>query len=330
MNPGKKKIVVSGIRPTGKLHLGHWVGALSNWIMLQKEYKCFFMVADWHALMSEYKNPSIIKDSTLDNVSDWLAYGIDPKKSVIFIQSEVPEHLELHMILSILVPLGWLFRCPTFKEQLAQLKDKDINTHAFLGYPVLQSADILLYKANCVPVGQDQLPHLELCREIARRFHFTYKSKVFVEPQALLTSVPRFLGLDGRKMSKSYNNCIELSQSSDSLKSKVLSMFTDPVRKRRNDFGHPDVCNVFDYYSIFAPEKKSQVSKECKGAKRGCRECKEQLVKILEEFIAPKREEKRKIFKKKSYLRDILDQGREKARKSAQKTISEVKKALKI
>lgn len=325
-----KKIILSGIRPTGKLHLGHWVGALSNWMKLQEEYKCFFMVADWHALMSEYKNPSVIKDSVLDNVSDWLACGIDPKKSVIFIQSEVPEHLELYMVLSTLVPLGWLFRCPTFKEQLVQLKDKDINTHAFLGYPVLQSADILLYKANFVPVGEDQLPHLELCREIARRFHSTYKSKVFTEPQALLTSVPRFLGLDGRKMSKSYNNCIELSENSESLKRKVLSMFTDPARKRRNDPGHPDVCNVFDYYSIFAPDKKSQLSKECKGAERGCRECKVQLVKILEEFIAPRREAKRKILKKKNYLRDILDAGRKKAGESVRKTMVEVKKALKV
>ena len=330
MRTETKKIILSGVRPTGKLHLGHWVGALSNWIKLQEEYKCFFMVADWHALMGEYKKPSIIKDSVFDNVSDWLAYGIDPKKSVIFIQSEVPEHLELYMILSTLVPLGWLFRCPTFKEQLVQLKDKDINTHAFLGYPVLQSADILLYKANFVPVGEDQLPHLELCRQILRRFHFIYKSKVFTEPQALLTSVPRFLGLDGRKMSKSYNNCIQLSQDSESLKRKVLSMFTDPARKRRNDYGHPDICNVFNYYSIFAPEKKSQVFKECKGAKRGCRECKFELVKILEEFIAPKREAKRKILKKKNYLRDILDEGKKKARESAQKTMGEVKKALGI
>ena len=330
MKIDKKKVILSGIRPTGKLHLGHWVGALSNWMKLQEEYKCFFMVADWHALMSEYKNSSIIKDSVLDNVSDWLAYGIDPKKSVIFIQSEVPEHLELYMILSALVPLGWLFRCPTFKEQLVQLKDKDINTHAFLGYPVLQSADILLYKANFVPVGEDQLPHLELCRQILRRFHFIYKSKVFTEPQALLTSVPRFLGLDGRKMSKSYNNCIELCEEPESLKRKVLSMFTDPARKRRNDPGHPDVCNVFDYYSIFCPKEKSRVSKECIAAGRGCRECKSELVKILEKFIGFRREEKRKILKKKSYLRDVLDEGRRKAGDSAQKTITEVKEALKI
>lgn len=330
MKIDKKKVILSGIRPTGKLHLGHWVGALSNWIMLQEKYKCFFMVADWHALMSEYKNSSIIKGSVLDNVSDWLAYGVDPRKSIIFIQSEVPEHLELYMILSTLVPLGWLFRCPTFKEQLVQLKDKDINTHAFLGYPVLQSADILLYKANLVPVGEDQLPHLELCREIVRRFHFTYKSKVFTEPQALLTSVPRFLGLDGRKMSKSYNNCIELCEESESLKRKILSMFTDPARKRRNDPGHPDICNVFDYYSIFCPKKKSQISKECIVAKRGCRECKEELIKILEKFIDPRREEKRKILKKKSYLKDVLDEGRKRARDSAGKTLSEVKGALKI
>lgn len=330
MNSGKDKIILSGIRPTGKLHLGHWVGALSNWMKLQEEYRCFFMVADWHALMSEYKNPSSIKDSVLDNVADWLAYGIDPEKSVIFIQSEVPQHLELYMILSVLTPLGWLFRCPTFKEQLAQLKDKDINTHAFLGYPVLQSADILLYKANFVPVGEDQLPHLELCREIARRFHFICRNKVFTEPQALLTSVPRFLGLDGRKMSKSYNNCIELTEEPESLKRKVLSMFTDPARKKRNDPGHPDVCNVFDYYSIFASDKKTLVSQECKEAARGCRECKIELANILEEFIAPRREAKRNIFKKKNHLRDILDEGRKKAGESAGHTMAEVRKALKI
>ncbi len=324
----RERIILSGIRPTGELHLGHWVGALSNWIKLQDKYKCFFMVADWHAFMSEYKNSSIIKESILDNASDWLAYGVDPKKSVIFIQSEVPEHLELYMILSSLVPLGWLFRCPTFKEQIAQLKGKDINTHAFLGYPVLQSADILLYKADLVPVGEDQLPHLELCREIVRRFHFTYQRKVFPEPEGLLTSVPRLLGLDGRKMSNSYNNFIGLSEPAASLERKVLSMFTDPARKRKNDPGHPDVCNVFNCYSIFAPKQKSHLYQECIEAKRGCRECKIELAKILEKFIAPHREAKRKILKKKNYLRDILDAGAKKARRHAQQTLSQVKKAL--
>ncbi|MCK4519651.1 MAG: tryptophan--tRNA ligase [Candidatus Omnitrophica bacterium] len=336
MSSEKKKIILSGIRPTGKLHLGHWVGALSNWIELQEEYKCFFMAADWHAFMSEYKNSSTIKKSIRDNISDWLAYGVNPEKSVVFIQSEVPEHLELYIILSALVPLGWLYRCPTFKEQVAQLKDKDINTHAFLGYPVLQSADILLYKANFVPVGEDQLPHLELCREIIRRFHFIYKRKVFIEPKGLLTSVPRFLGLDGRKMSKSYNNCIELCEEPESLKRKILSMFTDPARKKRNDPGHPDVCNVFDYYSIFgsvsgkSSKNLSEVKKECIEAKKGCRECKEELIKILEAFIAPHREEKKNILKKKHYLRNVLDEGAEYARKCARQTLNEVKEALKL
>jgi tryptophanyl-tRNA synthetase len=297
---------------------------------LQREYRCFFMVADWHAFMSEYRRPSVIKESTLDNVSDWLAYGIDPEKSVIFVQSRVPEHLELYMILSTLAPLGWLFRCPTFKEQLSQLKDKEINTHAFLGYPVLQASDILLYKADFVPVGEDQLPHLELCREIVRRFAFIYKHKVFNEPEALLTSVPRFLGLDGRKMSKSYNNCIELCEAPESLKAKVLSMFTDPARKKRSDIGHPDVCNVFSYYSIFCPERKSLVCQECKAAKRGCRECKEELAKILEEFIAPRREAKKQILKKKNCLADVLTEGRQKAQKCARRTLDEAKTVLKI
>lgn len=337
MSLEKKNIILSGIRPTGKLHLGHWVGAISNWIKLQEEYKCFFMAADWHAYMSEYKNSSIIKKSIQDNISDWLAYGIDPKKSVVFIQSEVPEHLELYMILSALVPLGWLYRCPTFKEQINQLKDKDISTHAFLGYPILQSADILLYKANFVPVGEDQLPHLELCREIIRRFNFIYKSKVFIEPKELLTSVPRFLGLDGRKMSKSYGNSIELCEEPENLKRKIFSMFTDPARKRRNDPGHPDVCNLFNYYSIFGAmsdksfeQELGQLKKECKEAKRGCRECKEKLTNILEDFIAPHREEKKKILKRKNYLKDILDEGTKKARKCAQQTLGEVKEALKF
>jgi len=320
-----KKVVLSGMRPTGKLHLGHWVGALSNWIKLQQEYKCFFMVADWHAFMSEYKKPAVIKESTLDNVADWLSYGIDPDKSVIFVQSQVPEHLELFTVLSALVSLGRLYRCPTFKEQQVQLKDKDINTYAFLGYPVLQASDIILYKADFVPVGEDQLPHLELCREIVRRFHFIYKKKIFVEPKPILTSNPRFLGLDGRKMSKSYQNYIALDESGQELSRKVLSMFTDPARKRKNDPGHPEVCNVFDYYSIFAPELKSQVSKQCISAQRGCRQCKEEMVKILEEFITPRAEKKRKILKKKGFIKDVLEEGKKKAQKVTSRTLEEVR-----
>lgn len=325
-----KKIILSGMRPTGKLHLGHWVGALSNWIKLQKEYKCFFMVADWHALMSEYKNTTVIKEAIFDNVGDWLAYGINPKESVVFVQSQVPQHLELAMILSTIVPLGWLSRCPTFKEQVVQLKDKDVNTYAFLGYPVLQAADIIGYKANFVPVGGDQLPHLELCREIIRRFHHIYKKEIFIEPQSLLTSLPRFLGLDGRKMSKSYHNTIALDEDDQSLKKKVLSMFTDPSRKRKDDPGHPGVCNVFNSYSIFKPQMKEEARDWCINAKVGCRDCKTKLANILLEFIAPYREKKNKVLKKKNYIKDILEDGRKKASKCVAQTLSEVKEVLKV
>jgi len=326
----KKKVVLSAMRPTGELHLGHWVGALSNWIKLQEKYQCFFMVADWHALMSEYKDPSSIKKYIIDNLCDWLAYGIDPQKSVIFIQSQIPQHLELFMIFSTLTPLGWLFRCPTFKEQVAQLKDKDVNTYAFLGYPALQTSDIVLYKADFVPVGEDQLPHLELCREIVRRFHFLYKKKVFIEPKPLLTTVPRLLGVDGRKMSKSYNNYIALSEDDKSLDYKVLSMFTDPARKRKYDPGHPDICNVFSYYSVFKPQMVDEVRNWCINAKKGCRECKVNLAGVLKGFIRPHREKKEKILKKKGYLEDVLEEGRKKVTKIAAETVGEAKKALKL
>ena len=312
------------------MHLGHWVGALSNWVSLQKSYKCFFMAADWHALMSEYKDTSLIQESVFDNVADWLSYGINPEESVIFIQSQVPEHLELYMILSTLTPLGWLSRCPTFKEQMKQLKDKDVNTYAFLGYPVLQASDILLYKADYVPVGDDQLPHLELCREIVRRFHFIYKKEVFIEPQPLLTKTPRFLGLDGRKMSKSYGNYIALNEPSLSLKEKVLSMFTDPARKLKTDPGHPDICNVFDCYSIFKPEESKEARQWCQRAQKGCRQCKATLAQILEDFIAPYREKKEAILRKKNYLADVLADGRKKAGQQALKTLKEVKELVKI
>ncbi|MCK9615509.1 MAG: tryptophan--tRNA ligase [Candidatus Omnitrophica bacterium] len=323
-----KKVILSGMRPTGKLHLGHWVGALSNWVNLQKDYKCFFMAADWHALMSEYKNPSATNDFIFDNVCDWLSYGIDPKHSVIFVQSQVPEHLELFAILSFLTPLGWLYRCPTFKEQIAQLKDKEINTYAFLGYPVLQAADITLYKANAVPVGDDQLPHLELAREIVRRFNSTYKREVLLEPQAILTPTPRLLGLDGRKMSKSYNNYIALDEDDKSIKNKISNMITDPQRIKKEDKGRPDVCNVYSYYSVFAKDKASEVYDWCTGAKKGCVECKKIFTDLLIEFIAPHREKKREFLKKKDYIYDILKEGTSKAREIASKTIVEAKEAM--
>jgi tryptophanyl-tRNA synthetase len=323
-----KKVILSGMRPTGKLHLGHWVGALSNWVSLQETCKCFFMVADWHALMSEYKNPSVIKGSILDNVSDFLAYGINPDESVLFIQSEVPQHLELFTIFSFLTPLGWLSRCPTFKEQVSQLKDKEINTYSFLGYPVLQASDIALYKANAVPVGDDQLPHLELTREIIRRFHFLYNKEVFVEPQALLTKVPRLLGLDGRKMSKSYNNYIALDEEDKSIKNKISNMVTDPARIKKEDIGHPDVCNVYSYYGVFAREKTGDVYDWCTGDEKGCVECKKIFTDLLIEFIAPHREKKKEFLKKKDYICDILNEGAKKASEVAAGTVSEAKQAM--
>lgn len=323
-----KKVVLSGMRPTGKLHLGHWVGALSNWIDLQEKYSCFFMVADWHALMSEYKSPSYVNEYIIDNVSDWLSYGIDPKGSVIFVQSQIPQHLELFMILSFLTPLGWLSRCPTFKEQLISLKSKEINTYAFLGYPVLQSSDVLLYKADFVPVGDDQLPHLELCREIARRFHFIYGKQIFIQPQALLTSIPRLLGIDGRKMSKSYNNSIALCDEDEDIETKVLAMFTDPQRLKKEDNGRPEICNVFNCYSIFKKEIKNQVYDWCSKGQRGCVACKKILAGVLKEFIAPKREKKKEFLKKKDYIYDILKEGKIKAKEVAAKTLEEVKEAM--
>ncbi|MBD3263605.1 MAG: tryptophan--tRNA ligase [Candidatus Omnitrophica bacterium] len=325
-----KKVILSGMRPTGKLHLGHWVGALSNWVELQKNYKCFFMIADWHALMSEYKNASSIKENTFDNVCDWLSYGIDPESSVIFSQSEVEEHLQLFMIFASLTPLGWLSRCPTFKEQVKQLKEKDINTYAFLGYPALQAADIVLYRADFVPVGEDQIPHLELCREIARRFHSIYKKDIFKEPQPLLTQIPRFMGLDGRKMSKSYNNYISLDEEDSELERKISEMFTDPQRKKRKDPGRPHLCNIFNYYSIFSPGEKEQVDRECRNAARGCTDCKKRLIQIMKEFVSPRRRKKKELMRKKDYVAGILQDGKNKAKEAASSTMQRVREAMKF
>ncbi|RKY34987.1 MAG: tryptophan--tRNA ligase, partial [Candidatus Omnitrophota bacterium] len=283
-----KKRILSGMRPTGRLHLGHLVGALKSWVLLQDKYDCFFMAADWHALMSEYKDPARLKEYALDNVIDWLSCGIDPEKATLFVQSEVPQHLELFMVLSCFTPLGWLERCPTYKEQLRELKLRELNNYAFLGYPVLQAADILLYKAELVPVGEDQLPHLELTREIAKRFNHLLKCSVFPQPQAELTRFPRLLGLDRRKMSKSYNNYIGLEDSAAEISKKVKSMFTDPLRIKKTDAGHPATCNVYNYYDVFAnPQLVANRQNECITAAIGCTECKEQLVKILLAYLAP-------------------------------------------
>jgi tryptophanyl-tRNA synthetase len=323
-----KKRILSGMRPTGKLHLGHLVGALNNWVKLQEDYECFFMVADWHALMSEYEDSSHIREYGLDNVADWISCGLDPQKSTLFIQSQVKEHLDLYMVLSCLTPLGWLERCPTYKEQLQEIKTRDLHTFAFLGYPVLQAADILAYKANAVPVGNDQLPHLEISREICRRFNHLYLRELFPDPQAILTEAPRLLGLDGRKMSKSYKNTVDLSDPAPVIKTKVTSMITDPKRIRKTDPGHPEVCNVHSYYEVFAPEMKKEVDDWCRNAKIGCTECKQILAQKLIDILSPIQEKRQALLKDKNKLADILADGAKRAQKVAGATLEEVKKAV--
>ncbi len=323
-----KKIVFSAMRPTGKLHLGHLVGALNNWLELQKKYDCIFGVVDWHAFMGEYEQSKEIQGNIIDMAIDWIACGIDPEKSIIFVQSHVPEHLELQMIFSCITPLGWLERNPTYKEQLREIKKRDLQTYGFLGYPVLQAADIMLYKANAVPIGEDQLPHIELTREIVRRFNHIYKTKFFEDCEAILAKTPRLLGLDGRKMSKSYDNAISLSDPEAVIKKKAKNMFTDPKRIKLTDPGHPKKCNVCNYYEVFAPEKKEEVYEWCAKAQKGCTDCKMMLADILIDYLAPIREKHSKLERNKGRIRDILDDGRKKAQTIAKKTIAEIKEVI--
>ena len=325
-----KKRILSGMRPTGPLHIGHLVGALDNWVKLQDEYECFFMVADWHALMSEYASPADLKENLINNVIDWLACGISPRKATVFIQSHVKEHLELYMIFSVITPLGWLERCPTYKEQLREITNRDLSTFGFLGYPVLQAADILLYKAEVVPVGEDQLPHLELTREISRRFNSLYKKDIFPEPAALLTKTPRILGLDGRKMSKSYNNFIAISEEPKNIRLKVQSMFTDPSRIKFSDPGHPETCNVHSYYAVFAPEREKEISGLCRQSKIGCTDCKKELAEILVKFLEPIQKKRNELLRNKKQIFSILEQGSKRASAVASKTITEVKGLLNL
>lgn len=320
-----KKTVFSAMRPTGKLHLGHLVGALHNWIELQKNHQCIFSIVDWHALMGEYEQSRDIRSNMIDMAIDWLACGIDPEKSIVFIQSDVPEHLELQMILACITPLGWLERNPTYKEQLREITTRDLQTYGFLGYPVLQAADILLYRANAVPIGEDQLPHLELTREISRRFNHIFKTDFFSDCEAILTQTPRLLGLDGRKMSKSYNNAINLSDAPEEIQKKIKTMFTDPKRLRLKDPGHPDECNVYSYYEVFAPQLKKDVYNWCTGAQKGCTDCKMILAQNLTDVLSEISEKRKQLSKDRDKIADILNDGRTRARKIAQETIQQIK-----
>ncbi|MDD5421955.1 MAG: tryptophan--tRNA ligase [Candidatus Omnitrophota bacterium] len=322
-----RKRILSGMRPTGKLHLGHLVGALGNWVKLQDEYLCFYMIADWHALMSEYEDPGGMSENSYEMVRDFVAAGLDPDKAVIFVQSHVPEHLELAMVFSDITPLAWVERCPTYKEQLREIKGRELTTYGFLGYPVLQAADIAVYRANSVPVGVDQVPHLELTREIIRRFNGLYKKELFPEPAPLLTKTAKLLGLDNRKMSKSYGNFISLSDAPEMIEKKVAQMITDPQRIKLNDKGHPDICNVFSYFSTFADgDTKKDAREWCEGASIGCTECKRRLAKILIDNLEPIRVRRAKISD--ADVKDILVRGAGKAKAAAAETMSEVKRLI--
>ena len=322
--------VLSGLRPTGRVHLGNYFGAVKNWVELQDRDPCFIFVADWHALTSDYADPSKIHQATFDAVADWLAAGLDPARCVIFLQSEVKEHAELHLLLSMVTPLPWLERVPTFKDQQEQLEDKELNTYGFLGYPLLQTADIIVYRAGYVPVGEDQASHLELSREIVRRFNNFY-GPVFPEPQPLFTATPKVPGLDGRKMSKSYGNTIPLTASADEIRALVMTMFTDPNRVRRTDPGNPDICNLFQFHKLFSDEATiARVDHECRTAQIGCVQDKKLLAEIIIEQLAPLRARREEIDRNPSIVWDALREGNRKARERAGETLALVRDAMKI
>ncbi len=372
------------MRPTGKLHLGNLVGALQNWVKLQDEYESYHFVADWHMLTTGYENTLSLRQDTWEMVADWLACGLDPHKATFFIQSRLPEHAELHLLFSMVTPLSWLERIPTYKEQLENITDRDLHTYGFLGYPLLQAADILMYKAHAVPVGEDQVPHVEFTREVARRFNLVFGEleavsavqagpgasgvvdhgpdplkdlvtdhwreerslearaeflnkglgtlrAIFPEPEALLTSAPRLRGTDGRKMSKSYNNAIFLTDAPEVVSKKLATMMTDPARKRRSDPGDPDVCPVFDLHKVFsAPETIERVNRECRTAEIGCVDCKKLAAGHLNAFLSPIQERRKPYEQNPQQVWDILEAGTEKARAVAQATMQEVRAAVKL
>ena len=325
------KRILSGMQPSGQLHLGNYHGALKNWIAMQDDFDCFFFIADLHSLTTLYENPQLLKKYSFEVAVDWLSSGLDPGKCTLFVQSEISEHAELHLILSMMVPVPWLERNPTFKEKQDEIKSVDMSSYGFLGYPVLQTADIVLYKANAVPVGIDQVPHLELSREIVRRFNKLYKKKVFVEPEAKISDVPKLNGIDGRKMSKSYNNAIFLSDSEKDITKKVKGMLTDPARGRRDDPGDPDACNLFPMHKIYSPiEEQEEIISACRKAEIGCGDCKLKLADNLLKSMLPSMEKRKEIAARPKDVYEILHVGTEKARAVARATLLEAKTAMKI
>jgi tryptophanyl-tRNA synthetase len=326
-----KKRVVSGMRPTGRLHLGHLVGALQNWEKLQRDYDCFYFVADWHALTSEYADTAGLVENAIDDAADWIGAGIDPEKSTLFIQSLVPEHAELYLLLQMVTPIPWLERVPTYKEQMEQLAEKDLSNLGFLGYPLLQTADVIIYDANFVPVGDDQVPHLELSREVVRRFHNFY-GEVFVEPQPLLTPTPRLPGLDNRKMSKSYGNAIDLADSADDVVKKIRQMYTDPKRVRADIPGTVEGNPVFIYHDAFNPnrEEVDDLKARYRAGKVGDVEVKTKLAAAVNALLDPIRERRAAALARPGYLKDMLVDGSRRARTIAQETRARVRDAVKL
>jgi len=322
--------ILSGMRPTGALHLGHLTGALDNWVRLQDSYDCFYAIVDWHALTTDYAEPAGIRENILEVATDWLAAGLDPARATLFVQSWVPEHAELHLLLSMVVPVPWLERVPTYKEQQQQLSDRDLSTYGFLGYPLLQTADIIIYKADAVPVGEDQAPHVELTREIVRRFNYLY-GPVFPEPKTLLTETPRMPGTDGRKMSKSYGNAVFLKDDAETVARKLKPMLTDPARKRRTDPGDPEVCPVFDLHKAFSPKATQDwAAAGCRSAAIGCLDCKGKLIEHLLERLKEIHARRPEYANRPDTVWDILREGSKKARAVADATMEEVRAAMKI
>ncbi len=327
----QRKRVLSGMRSTGKLHLGNYVGALQNWVRMQDQYECFFFIADWHALTTDYADTSKVKENSLEVMLDWLAAGLDPDRSTMFIQSHVPQHAELHLLFSMITPLGWLERVPTYKEQRENITEKDLTTYGFLGYPVLQAADILMYKGDFVPVGEDQVPHVELTREIARRFNQFYgkRAPVFPEPQPLLTPTPKLPGTDGRKMSKSYGNTLMLTDPEPVIRQKLKTMVTDPARVRRSDPGNPDLCPVGDLHKIFSSkETMAKVNEGCRSAGIGCIECKSWAADALVQVLQPMQDRRKKYEENPRLAWDILEAGSAAARKIADATMKDVRASM--
>jgi tryptophanyl-tRNA synthetase len=327
--PPSRKRVLSGMQPSGLLHLGNLLGALENWRALQTQYDCYFFVADWHALSSNYADTTHVQEWTRQMLIDWLAAGIDPDRATVFIQSHNPDHAILHLLLSMIVPVSWLERNPTYKEKQEQITDRDLSTYGFLGYPVLQAADILLYKPDYVPVGKDQLPHLELTRELARRFNMLYRP-VFNEPQEHLTRYPKVLGTDGRKMSKSYGNTINLSDSEPVVRQKLKTMVTDPARVRRTDPGNPEVCPVFDFHKVFSHHAVvERVNVECRTAGIGCIDCKKLVADAMVERLQPIWQKREELVKRPERLEEIVNDGDKRAAAFSGRTLAEVREAMK-